>query len=172
MGRLSDLLGQKGLLDGDFSERPGQKKNTDLWENQDEKAPVQALSDAFSKSDITLKVRAALKEASKHPLGKKYIFKSLPSLGEFYIPSSMNGRVIQCSESTFTEAKGNALVVLAKVYAFNGHQVQYLYYDSADGTIQRGQFNEFPCDALGHKMGRVGLINGVLCWKSQFSVVR
>ena len=164
MGRLTDLLAKKGMIEG---VEPAD-------ESEGKKEGVQLITERFRIQDISKTLQKSLQDLSQQyqSLGKKIVFSQLSSINEFYIPSMMNGRVIECSEETFQEEINGKNVVLAKAYSFDGRQVKYLFYDCTDGTIQQGAFTEFPRDALGNKMGRLGFEKNLLCWKTKSSVER
>ena len=152
MGRLTDLLSQKGLIDEAPSPQSPKKPAT-----------PRPLSEKFRKDNLIDEIKETLKECAALRLGQKSVFEKLPSLGEFYIPSTMNGRVLECSEASFQPHHGQS-VVRAKAYRFDGYEVRFLFYDPADSTLQKGKFDEFPRDSFGQTMGHVGLLNDTLCW--------
>lgn len=160
MGRLTDLLNQRGLI------------NTPNHEKSQEPSPSQIpsvpLSHKIPEEDLTDELKIALKDLSAKYLNKKKVFQGLPSIAEFYIPASMNGRVIQCSENSFLP-KNEERVLLAKAYRFDGYEVRFLYYDIADKSLQKGTFEEFPRDGFGKTMGKLGFQENILCWISKKS---
>ncbi len=155
MGRLSDILYQKGMLDD--------VKGLDSENQESSKPSPLHLSSKFRKENLIDEIKEALAEFSSKGMSKKQVFQKLPTLGEFYIPASMNGRVIECSDASFQKMNEERLV-WAKAYSFDGHEVKYLFYDPADGTLQKGKFEEFPRDGYGKTMGHVGLKRDTLCW--------
>ena len=121
------------------------------------------LADKFRKENLIDEIKDALQEFASQGMSQRQVFEKLPTLGEFYIPASMNGRVIECSEASFRK-RNQTLVVWAKAYSFDGHEIKYLFFDSADSTLQKGKFEEFPRDSFGRTMGHVGLQQDTLYW--------
>lgn len=154
MGRLTDLLNQKGMLAGDATLNP---------QNHQKEATPLSLSETFRKENLIDEIKEKFKECSKMHMSEKQVFEQIPHLGEFYIPATMNGRVLECSDASF-QVINNQAVVCAKAYSFDGYEVRFLFYDPADNTLQKGKFDEFPRDSFGQTMGHVGLQNNTLCW--------
>ncbi len=133
--------------------------------------PVIPLEEKFIKENMIDEIKEFLQTSSAAYPSKKRLFNKLPSIGGFYIPSVMNGRIIECSDASF-QRKGEGLAVYAKAYAFDGYEVKYLFFDAADNTIQKGKFDEFPRDGFGRSMGQLGFQEDVLCWvKKNFAEV-
>lgn len=154
MGRLTDLLSQKGLLD--------EPPSADASSQKKQATPL-TLSETFRKDNLMDEIKEKLKECAELRMGQKRVFEKLPSLGEFYIPATMNGRVLECSEASFQPFHQQP-VVRAKAYSFDGYELRFLFYDPADSSLQKGKFDEFPRDSFGKTMGHVGLLNDTLCW--------
>ncbi|MBF0278693.1 MAG: hypothetical protein HQM13_12915 [SAR324 cluster bacterium] len=155
MGRLTDLLNQKGMLDEVKGLNPENQASAD--------SQILHLSEKFRKENLIDEIKEALAEYSSKGMNKKQVFQKLPTLGEFYIPASMNGRVIECSDASFQRINQEN-VVSAKAFSFNGHEIKYIFYDPVDATLQKGKFEEFPRDSYGKSMGQVGLKKNILCW--------
>ena len=155
MGRLTDLLTQKGLItDSDTPSASPTKKLNNLGE-------------IWAEKDMTNQLKSVYQEKKKTAFNLHQVFNALPSLGEFYIPIEMNGRIVECSENAFQE-KNEKRVIQAKVYLFDGYEVLFVYYDPSDQTIQKGRFTEFPRNAVGNKMGHIGMDqNHTLGWISK-----
>lgn len=157
MGRLTDLLSQKGML-GD----PAEQENT-----QEEKSKnYQKLHDRYEEADLKNEVQEALKNLSQRHVNKKSVFQNLPHLDEFCIPKSMNGRIIDCNEAAFRPF-GDQQVVFARAYSFDGRHLKFIYHDPSDGTLQTGRLEEFPRDGYGARMGRLGFDGNLLVWISK-----
>ncbi len=161
MGKLTDLLMDRGMIreEGEPPRPPKPKRSP---EN------MIRLTDKFPEENLSEEVKATYKSQTTKRLGAKRIFANLPNIGEFYIPSEMNGRVIECSEDSF-QSHGDQRVVAAKAYAFDGYELRYFFFDPTDNSLQSGVFTEFPRDGYGNKMGRLGLHEDVLCWISKTS---
>ncbi len=163
MGRLTDLLNKRGLVDVEMEETPQQQDFS--------KIPIISLEKKFIKENLIDEIKEFLQTSSAAYPSKKRLFDKLPSIGDFYIPAMMNGRVIECSDASF-QKRGDHLVIRAKAYAFDGYEVKYLFFDKADNTIQKGKFDEFPRDGFGRSMGQLGFQEDILCWvKKNFAEV-
>lgn len=152
MGRLTDLLNQR------MAEK-----------NAEESALANAddLSARLPQKDVSDQAGKVLKDLSNQGKRQKDIFDQLPTIGEFFIPYTMNGRVIECADESFKETNQGKQVVAAKAYSFDGFLVKYLFFDPTDQTIQKGSFLEFPKDGLGNIMGQIGLKDQILVWKKK-----
>ena len=81
----------------------------------------------------------------------------------------MNGRLLDCSDTLFTEMQNAMPTLKVKAYAFDGNELSFIYYDFSSKSLQTGAFTEYPIDAYGAKMGRIGIYNDTLIWISKVS---
>ena len=113
MGKLTDLLSQRGMI---------QDAELDKKREEENQKKVRIFSDVFEVDDLSDKLKIALKaNQPAQGFGRRNFFKELPSIGDFFIPASMNGRVLECAEDGFQIQvdETEESVVLAKAYSFN-----------------------------------------------------
>ena len=161
MGKLTDLLIERGVIQEIESHETPQILAEEIFR----------LCDVFEEKNISQQIKDIFQEQQQTPLGrnKRLLFGKLPSIGEFFIPKSMNGRVLDCSEALFVEMQNAMPTLKAKAYAFDGHELSFIYYDSMSKSLQTGTFTEYPTDAYGVKMGRIGIYHNILFWISKVS---
>ncbi len=161
MGRLTDLLVARGII------KDAESDQTPAIAEED----ILRLTDVFEEENISQQIKETFQEQQQTPLGrnKRLLFGKLPSIGEFFIPKSMNGRLLDCPDVLFVEMQNATPTLKAKAYAFDGDELSFIYYDSQSKMLQTGTFTEYPTDAYGAKMGRIGVYHKTLIWISKVS---